>query len=1261
MIRWSLLLAFCLALTIDAANPLTEAVRSDDMPLLRALLKAQPELLRDTHPRDNPLHEAIKANRAEMAAALLDAGAPLESANAGGETALQIAIGDERPALVTLLLERGAKTDAANKSGVDAITRAAMTGNAQLLDLVLAKAKPPFESDPLNIALILGRTNAVRRLRDAKFPEPNTIEALLAEGKKDEAFARLPKEVRDTTPLGITHLHWFSQMGQGEAIDRALAAGANINAWSPAAQTPLFTAILNDREAIAKKLLAAGAKANATRPAEVPPLLAAVSRTNAALCQLLLEAKADANATNPGSGETALLRAANLQSLAICEQLLKNGADANAADKFGNRPLLAASAGANVALLDLLLQQKPDVNATNNAGRAAIHAAVSVGSIEHARRLLAAGANPNHLTAAGTPLMVACRQNDLTMAKLLLEAKADPNLATLDGATPLGTAAFHADAELVDVIIRSGGRADDGADSPLHLSTFPFDATQTMTRVGAMGAYHRSFASLLIESPPTKVSAARRMAVTKLLLAEGYNANVTNRAGLTPLHNAAMADDVELTKLLIANKATPKLTAGDGTSPLHTAAIFNAPRCAAALIEAGAELNKEIAGGRITPLNAALIRTNVGIARLLIDKGANVAHVPAGGAPALHEIAALNDVAFLEKALAAKPDVNLRSATGWTPLSYAASKGAVESVKLLLKRGANPALADVAGFTALLTAVENGHAQVVEALIPVSNINHQSVDGRSALMLATAAPIEIFEMLMKRSPILTAKDKNQATALHFAAIEGNVEACKRLLAAGANPSAASLNGPPFSAALLGLHLNNPRVQEEIAANLASAKSPFRYNKKAKDPKAFHEILGMLMKFADVSFRGESGQALHLAAAYGTSNIVDQLLDKGADIRGRDRFGNSAMHLAALNASDPGVMGAMLRRTPGVNFQNSNAQTPLLLAIITNNLPVVKMLIGAGADVNLAGPRLVTPLHLSTVWPDTEILRLLLEKRADPKRRDLEGSTPLASACLAENLEAVKLLLPVCNPNEGDFKSTPLAAAVHRDNIEVFKLLLANGAAIKRDFGRGMNLCRFARSREIAVELVAAGLDPLESDTDGFTSFHAAIDHGCAEVAAYFLGLSKDAAELCARPVKDGRAPIHLAAMGAFDNAREKKADYEATIELLIEHGADPNLKAAGRSPLHYAAFGGNAAGIRALIRHGAKMHATDPDGGTPLHTAVHNRKREAVVALLEAGADPTLLDVVGNTPITLAKTAKFDEILSLLEGAVARKTARGLF
>ena len=84
-------------------------------------------------------------------------------------------------------------------------------------------------------------------------------------------------------------------------------------------------------------------------------------------------------------------------------------------------------------------------------------------------------------------------------------------------------------------------------------------------------------------------------------------------------------------------------------------------------------------------------------------------------------------------------------------------------------------------------------------------------------------------------------------------------------------------------------------------------------------------------------------------------------------------------------------------------------------------------------------------------------------------------------------------------------------------------------------------------------------------------------------------------------------------------SRDGHRDDSRVVQLLIEHGADPNTRASrsGFAPLHRASENGRIEVVRLLIEHGANVEAQDKYGRTPLNVASANRQEEIMEFLLE--------------------------------------------
>ena len=156
--------------------------------------------------------------------------------------------------------------------------------------------------------------------------------------------------------------------------------------------------------------------------------------------------------------------------------------------------------------------------------------------------------------------------------------------------------------------------------------------------------------------------------------------------------------------------------------------------------------------------------------------------------------------------------------------------------------------------------------------------------------------------------------------------------------------------------------------------------------------------------------------LHSAAYYGDLEVVQKLIEYGADISAEDFKGYSPLYFASegVHLKDRTVLRLLLEHGADVNARTKDGETALHNASIFGALEVVRLLLEHGADVNARQEYGITPLHCFntvSIRPGAVgVARLLLEQGADVNARAKDGSTPLHVASRFAELAVVRLLL-----------------------------------------------------------------------------------------------------------------------------------------------------------------------------------------------------------------------------------------------------------
>ena len=242
-------------------------------------------------------------------------------------------------------------------------------------------------------------------------------------------------------------------------------------------------------------------------------------------------------------------------------------------------------------------------------------------------------------------------------------------------------------------------------------------------------------------------------------LDEGVDVNTEDEFGFTPLHFAAWFGHNEIAELLIENGADVNANALRGLTPLHDAATNISQEIIELLIENGADVNAKDEEG-FTPMDHATIWNHKEIADLLVKHGGK-----SGAADSIHVAAAVGNIESVKQHLNSGEDLNVKDEFGYTPLHNAAWIGHKAIVELLIAKGADVNEVDGEGYTALDWAIY--------------------LDDPRASREDKAAKKQI-AILLRKQGAKTGEKLKIGYALIDAAVDGNIEAVKQSLAAGAD-------------------------------------------------------------------------------------------------------------------------------------------------------------------------------------------------------------------------------------------------------------------------------------------------------------------------------------------------------------------------------------------------------------------------------------------------------------------------------------------
>ncbi len=238
--------------------------------------------------------------------------------------------------------------------------------------------------------------------------------------------------------------------------------------------------------------------------------------------------------------------------------------------------------------------------------------------------------------------------------------------------------------------------------------------------------------------------------------------------------------------------------------------------------------------------------------------------------------------------------IDAKDADGRTALSWAATRGDLRSVSLLLDYGADPNVASLRGQTSLHWASQNPalpSANVLRALIGAGAVMNQTdYWGRTALDYASCNQDDTrcLEVLVSCGAKLNSQDCHQRTALGYAARMGKFKAVEYLLSSGANAGLVDIWGfPPLFECLRHNH---------------------------------HRCLRILLQHGPVPICADINgmSALHIAALYSNVETLNVFAEHGldqVDIKSLNHDGMTAQDLFNRRPDlTPGHKDAFLRLT-----------------------------------------------------------------------------------------------------------------------------------------------------------------------------------------------------------------------------------------------------------------------------------------------------------------------------------------------------------
>ena len=418
------------------------------------------------------------------------------------------------------------------------------------------------------------------------------------------------------------------------------------------------------------------------------------------------------------------------------------------------------------------------------------------------------------------------------------------------------------------------------------------------------------------------------------------------------------------------------------------------------------------------------------------------------------------------------------------------------------------------------------------------------------------------------------KDKDGATALHYAAYSGETKMVSQLVTkykCVVEDTDTDGDTPLHYAAMGGKAGVVFILLSELDANIQARNQQNHTALHIAALNGHTEVVTLLVEQFGCSpnTKGfKSRTPLHYACDGGHLELAKRLIDDyHCDPMARDDDGATPLHISTLAGKEIITSKLILKYKCSQDISDNDGETPLHYAASRGNAGIVHILLTElGANIQARDKHNKTALHIAALNGRTEVVTLLVEQfGCSPNTKGFKNRTPLHYACDGGHLELAEKLIDDyhCDPMaRDDDGATPLhISALTGKEIIMSKLIL-----------------KYKCSQDI-------------SDNDGETPLHYATSRGNAGIVHILL--SELGANMQARN-KHNKTALHIAAL----NGRTE------VVTLLVEQfGCSPNTKGfKNRTPLHNTCEGGHLELAEKLIDdYHCDPMARDDDGATPLH------------------------------------------------------------
>ncbi|OQE93683.1 hypothetical protein PENNAL_c0005G05905 [Penicillium nalgiovense] len=422
--------------------------------------------------------------------------------------------------------------------------------------------------------------------------------------------------------------------------------------------------------------------------------------------------------------------------------------------------------------------------------------------------------------------------------------------------------------------------------------------------------------------------------------------------GEQPISEATIALLLDRSKVNSSHGADPNLRNGQDRTSLFLAAEQGHERAVQLLLEANTDLMTSDIKGQ-SALHASARGGSEQVARLLLMQGLSPHLSDRYGDTPLLEAARWGHFNLVKLFLDSGLDFDPQDAQLNDSMLEALRHKNDEMVRLLLDKGADPNTVQLSGETPLMCAVMSGNTSVMQILLKWGvELEMKDHGGRTALNRAAAGgSTEVIQLLLENGADINTEDDDNRSVVFHAASENRY-----------------ITLPALSTSTMIRNFHRADWYGQTPLHVAASRD---YLESAV---ALLKVDGVQLETKDY----EGCTALSLAVRYGSTEVIQLLLEHGADINTKDNIGRGVVLYAALE----------------------NIYTDLAAFFTSSKIRNIHQPDRYGR----------TPLHVAATLGHLESVYTLLESDGvNCEAQDEFGRTALSDAIMRQKFDVVKIL------------------------------------------------------------------------------------------------------------------------------------------------------------------------------------------------------------------------------------------------------------